>query len=160
VTVAELQRLLSDLGKFLQSAKAATVARELDEISGKLQPFRDYTLKAFGDFLVKAEEYSRGVLLPKKTLAGRKPKKDPGAVDAACRQVLQVYERAIDPSVTVEQIESAVQSLQDQDPPKGRLDELAQKMDFVQKFRSKAEVLKAIRQKILGRKGAYDRVHA
>jgi hypothetical protein len=46
------------------------------------------------------------------------------------------------------------------DAPKARLDELARSMGFARKFRSKAEVLKAVRQKIVGRKGAFDRVHA
>ena len=38
---------------------------------------------------------------------------------------MYLYGRAIDPSVTVEQIEAAVQTLQELDPPKARLDGLA-----------------------------------
>jgi hypothetical protein len=81
-------------------------------------------------------------------------------VDEACRRVLDLYNKAIDPAVTVEQIESGVQSLQDLDPPKARLDDLARQMGYTQKFKGKADVLKAIRQKVIGRKGAFERPNA
>jgi hypothetical protein len=160
VTVAELQLLLSDVGKFLRASEAAKVAGELEYISAKLQPFRGYKVKAFADFLEQAEAYSRGELAPKGKGASRKGKADAGAVDQACQRVLDLYGKAIDPSVTVEQIEAAVQALQELDPVKGRLDDLARQMGYSQKFKAKADVLKAIRQKIIGRKGAFDRPNA
>jgi hypothetical protein len=161
VTVAELQLLLSDLGKFLRASEAAKVAGEVEYISVKLAPFRDYKLKAFADFLEQAEAYARGALAPKAKGGGsRKGKADPAAVEQACQRVLELYGKAIDPSVTLEQIEATVQALQTLDPPKARLDELARQMGYSQKFRSKPDVLKAIRQKILGRKGAFDRPNA
>jgi hypothetical protein len=161
VTVAELQLLLSDLGKFLRASESAKVAGELDYISAKLAPFREYKLKAFADFLEKAEAYSRGALAPKTRGGGaKKGKADPAALEEACQRVLDLYGKAIDPSVTVEQIEATVQSLQALDPPKARLDELARQMGYTQKFRSKPDVLKAIRQKIIGRKGAFERPNA
>ena len=161
MTVAELQLLLSDVGKFLRASDAGRVAGELEYISAKLVPFREYKLKAFADFLEKAEAYSRGALAPK-AIGGRakKGKADPAAVEDACQRTLDLYGKAIDPSVTLEQIEAAMQSLQALDPPKARLDELARQMGYSQKFRSKADVLKAIRQKIIGRKGAFERPNA
>jgi len=39
VTVAELQQLLSDLGKFLRASQSASVAGELEYLCGKLQHF-------------------------------------------------------------------------------------------------------------------------
>jgi hypothetical protein len=161
VTVAELQLLLNDLGKFLRAAESSRVAGELEEICAKLQPFREYRLRAFADFLVKADEYSRGVLAPKPARSrARKSKSDPQAIDQACQQLVQLYDRAVEPDVSVELIEAAVATLESLDAPKARLDELARSMGFAQKFRSKADVLKAVRQKIVGRKGAFDRVHA
>src|SRR5580704_11987126 len=75
VTVAELQVLFSDLGKFLRSSGAAGVGGELEFIGSKLTPFRDYKLKAFAEFLEKAEAYSRGALAPKTKSSGpKKPK--------------------------------------------------------------------------------------
>ena len=65
MTVAELQVLFSNLGNFLRSSGAAGVGGELEFIGSKLTPFRDYKLKAFAEFLEKAEAYSRGALAPK-----------------------------------------------------------------------------------------------
>jgi hypothetical protein len=161
VTVAELQLLLSDLSKFLRASSAAAAAGDLEYISARLQPFRGYKLKAFGDFLEQAEAYSRGALAPKtKGGGGGKKKADPGAIDQACNRVMDLYGRAIDPSVTLEQVEAAVQALQELDPPVARLQEMARRMEYSQKFRSKAEAIKALRQAIIGRKGAFDRPNA
>jgi hypothetical protein len=161
VTVAELQILLSDLGKFLRASESAKVAGELELISSTLAPFRDYKLKAFADFLTQAEAYSRGVLAPKATkTGGKKGKADPAAIDQACQNTLDLYAKAIDPSVTLERIEAAMQALHDLNLTKARLDELARQMGYSQKFKTKVDLLKAIRQKIVGRKGAFERPNA
>ena len=160
MTVAELQLLLSDLGKFLRASESAKVAGELEYISARLAPFREYKLKAFADFLEQAEAYSRGALAPPQGKGGGRKKRDPAAVEEACRRVMELYAKAIDPAVTLEQIESAVQALQELDPPATRLDEMTRQMGYTRKFKAKAEALKAIRQKILGRKGAFDRPNA
>ena len=157
MTVAELQMLLADLSKFLRASESAKVAGELEYISARLAPFRDYKLRAFADFLEKAEAYSRGALAPKGKGGGaKKGKADPAAVEQACQRTMDLYRRAIDPAVTVEQIEAAVQALRELDPPKAQLDELARQMGYTQKFKAKADVIKAIRQKIIGCKGAFE----
>jgi hypothetical protein len=160
VTVGELQLLLTDLGKFLRAAEAARVVGELEYFTAKLQPFRDQKLKAFADFLTQAEAAARGIPAPKKAAARGKSSSDPAAVEEACQRVLVLYDRVIDPSVTLEQIEAAMDVLQDVNPSKAHLDELGRKMGFAQRFKSKGDVLQAIRQGIVGRKGAFDRVHA
>lgn len=161
MTVAELQLLLVDLGKFLRASESAKVAGELEYISDKLTPFRDYRLKAFADFLEQAEAYSRGVLAPKGRGKGsRKGKPDPETIELACEQALELYAKAIDPDVTLEQIEEAMQVLRDLDPAKARLDKLARQMGYSQKFKSKPDVLKAIRLRIINRKGAFERPDA
>src|SRR5262249_22468632 len=160
VTVAELQLLLSDLGKFLRASESARAAGELEYVSTKLAPFRDYKLKAFADFLEKAEASSRGAVAPPKGGGPKKGKADPAAVEQACQRVLEAYGKAINPTLTVEQIEAAVQALEGLDPTKARLDQLAQQMGYSQKFKAKADVIKAIRQKIIGRKGAFERPNA
>ena len=160
MTVAELQLLLSDLGKFLKASQAAKAAGELEYVSDRLSPFKGYQLKAFADFLVKAEEYARTGPAPRKAAAGRKRKPDPAAVEGACQHLVQLYDKAIDPGTTLEMIEAAVLALQDLDPPKAKLEELARQMGYTQKFKTKGDVVKAVRQKILGRKGAFDRVNA
>lgn len=160
MTVAELQLLLSDLSKFLRASESAKVAGELEYISAKLQPFKGYRLRAFADFLDQAEAYSRGALAPKGKGGGKKGQADPAAVEQACQRILELHGKAIDPSVTVEQIETAIKTLQDLDPPKARLDEMARQMGYSQKFKSKADVIKAIRQKVIARKGAFERPSA
>jgi hypothetical protein len=161
VTVADLQQFLSDLSKLLRVSRAAGVAGELDYVSAKLAPFKEYGLKAFADFLEKADAYSKGALAPKpKTTPGKKAKATPADIDQACARVLALYDRAIDPTVTVDEITAGVQALEGMDPPKATLDDLLKRMGASQKFKTKADALKAVRQKILGRKGAFDRVNA
>jgi hypothetical protein len=154
MTVAELQMLLSDVGKFLRATAGATAAGELEYLSGKLQPFAGQKLKAFADSLDPAQK-PPPASAPKG--GGKKGKADPLAVDQAFQRILDVYGKAIDPAVSMEQIEAAVADLQSLDPTKARLDELARQMGYSQKFKDKPEVLKAIRQKIIGRKGAFER---
>src|SRR5262249_10943323 len=109
----------------------------------------------------QAEAYSRGALAPKAAKAGgKKSKPDPAAIDQACQNTLDLYGKAIDANVTLERIEASIKALQELDPSKARLDELARQMGYSQKFKAKADVLKAIRQKIVGRKGAFERPNA
>jgi hypothetical protein len=160
MTVGEFQVLLSELGSFLRALKAAGAAKEVEELSAKLAGFKDYKLKAFGDLLVKAEEYARLGPQAKAPKAARKAKADPAAIDQACLRLLQLHIQAIDPNTTLEAIEAAVEALQALDPPKAKLDQLARKVGLEQKFKKKDEVLKAIRQRILSVKGTWDRKDA
>ena len=137
------------------------MAGELEIISAQLTPFKDYTLKAFADFLVQAEAYSRGALAPKtKSAPVKKGKADPAAIEQACQNILDVYAKAIDPTVTLEQFDATVRTLEESNASKARLDELARQMGYSQKFKSRPDVLKAIRQKIISRKGAFERPNA
>jgi hypothetical protein len=160
MTVGEFQVLLSELGRFLRTLKAAGAAKEVEELSAKLAGFRDYKLKAFGDLLVKAEEYARLGPQVKAPKAARKGKPDPAAIDQACLRLLQLHNQAIDPNTTLEAIEAGVKDLQALDPPKVKLEELARKVGLEQKFKKKDDVLKAIRQRILSVKGTWDRKDA
>ncbi len=160
MTVSELQMFISDLGRFLRASGSSAVAGELEYLSAKLGPFQDHKLKAFADFLEQAEALSRGVAVPKSGGRQKKAKADQAAIEQACQHMLELYGKAIDPSVTVEQIEAGAQALQELDPPKPRLDELARQMGYTQKFKAKADVIKAIRQRIIGRKGAFERPNA
>ena len=157
MTVGEFQVLLSELGRFLRSLKAAAAAKEVEEVGARLAAFGDYKLKAFGELLAKAEEYARLGPPARAPRASGRAKADPAAIEQASAAVVQVYHRAIDPSVTLEQVEGAVKAVQALDPPKAALDELARKVGLVQKFKRKDDVLKAVRQKILSVKGTWDR---
>jgi len=118
-------------------------------------------LNAYGVLAANLQAYSRGTLAPKaKSSPAKKGKADPAAIEQACKDILDVYAKAIDPTVTLEQIDSTVRTLEESNASKPRLDELARQMGYSQKFRSKPDVLKAIRQKISSRKGAYERPNA
>jgi len=152
--------MLAELSRFLRTLKAPAAAKELEEVNAKLAEFKDYKLKAFGDLLVKAEEYARLGPQAKAPKAAGKAKADPAAIDQACLRILQLHNQAIDPSTTLEAIESAVTALQALDPPKAKLDDLARKVGLGQNFKKKDDALKAIRQKILSIKGTWDRKDA
>jgi hypothetical protein len=160
MTVGEFQVLLVELGRFLRYSKSPALAKELEEVSAKLAGFKDYKLKPFAELLVKAEEYARlgpQAKAPRTPRAAGKVKADPAPIDQACLAVLNLYNRAIDPSVTLDQVEGAIKNLEVLDPPQAKLNDLAKKMEFVQNFRKKADVFKAVRQKILSVKGTWDR---
>jgi hypothetical protein len=163
MTVGEFQQLLVELGRFLRYSKSPVMAKELEEVSAKLAAFKDYKLKPFTELLVKAEEYARlgpQAKSPRAPKAPGKAKADPAAIDQACLAVLNLYNRAIDPSVTLDQVERAVKNLEALDPTQTKLNDLAKRMGFVQNFKKKAEVLRAVRQKILSVKGTWDRKDA
>jgi hypothetical protein len=160
MTVGEFQAILTELGRFLRTLKAPGAAKEMEDISAKLATFKDSKLKAFGDLLVKAEEFARLGPQAKAPKATKKAKADPAAIDQACLRLLHLHNQAIDPSTTLEVIEAAVKSLQVLDAPKAKLDELARKVGLEQNFRNKNDALKAVRQKILSVKGTWDRKDA
>ena len=160
MTVAELHVFLLDLSKFLRSSDAAKPAGEIEYLCVKLLPFREMRLKDFGNILTTSEERSKGALPSPKVHTSKKAKVDPATIRESCNRVIDLYNRAVDPSVTIDQIEEALGKLESNDPPKPTLDAFAKQMGFEQKFKSKAEVLKAIRQRIIGRKGAADRINA
>ena len=160
MTVGEFQSILAELSRFLRTLKAPGAAKELEEVGAKLATLKDYKLKAFGDLLVKAEEYARLGPQARAPKASAKAKTDPAAIDQACLRLLQLHNQAIDPNTSLEAIESAVTALQALDPPKAKLDELARKVGLGQSFKKKDDALKAIRQKILSIKGTWDRKDA
>jgi cellulose biosynthesis protein BcsQ len=102
-----------------------------------------------------ASDYLLIPVLPSRKAAERVP-----LLLERLQRVLELYDKAIDPHVTLNQIEAAIKSLEQNDPTKARLEELARSVGFSQKFKSNAECIKAIRQKILGRKGAFERPNA
>ena len=158
--VAELRTFLSDLSKFLRASESAKAAGELEYLVAMLDPFGGQKVRAFADFIAQAEASSKATSAPARPATGKKAKPDPVAIEQACQHVMELYGRAIDPSVTVPLIDAAVKSLEDLDPTKVRLEELARQMGYSQKFKGKPDVLKAIRQKIIGRKGAFERPSA
>jgi hypothetical protein len=140
VNVAELQQLLVSVGQILTAAgsKAAT---ELDYLNQKLTPFKEQKLKAFADAIEKAH---RPLPFP--------------SVDVALTAIRLLYEKATSPELTEESIEAEVNRCEKLTKP--QLDDLAKRFGMERKFSKKDQTLKAIRQKIIDRKGAVDRAGA
>ena len=157
MTVGDLLKLLDGLGAVLGTSGAKSVAGELREVAVEMQPFAEYKLRAFADFLKKAEADSRGVLPPKgatRKAAGPDPKRVQTALDA----LRGLYHRALEPEVTVESIQVEVGRLADMKKPE--LEELARAFEITRKLKNKNEILKAIAQRIIDRKGAVERANA
>jgi hypothetical protein len=156
VNVAELQQHIRSLGLFLASVGSRPAAAELEYLSERLTPFQGQKLKAFADFLTDAESRARGESPPgRKPTASRKPVKDPRQ---ATDRVFQAYSHATDPMMTRDEIEAAVADLEGL--KKADLDGLARRIEIGQRFGRIADVVKAIRQKIFDRKGAFERAPA
>jgi hypothetical protein len=165
--VADLHQHFTDLGRLLSASGAKGVAADLAAVCQGLEPFRDFPLKNFAEFLVKAEGYySRGEVPATPTKGGRggKQRTTGGGAKVAkpdvatlTREVRELYDRAGDPSVTPEQIDEATRRL-------GGLtkDELAKVAEALEmkgmKSKKKDVIQEAIRQRILARKGTSQRV--
>jgi hypothetical protein len=153
MTVSELLKLLVSLGQVLEASGAKSVATELQEVALKMQPFGEYKLKAFAEFLQKAAEAPRAAPGPK---GSAHPVVD-GAqqIQTALDTVRRLYHRALEPEITVDFIQAEVGRFAGLSKP--QLDELAKQFEISRKLKTKGDVLKAIAQRIIDRKGARDR---
>lgn len=166
MTVADLKQHLGDLARFLSASGAKTTATDLEAIQQGLTPFQSIPLKAFAEFLVRAEAYSRGevpVLPGKRVTRGGKgggkpsaaaqPKPDFGALE---KDVLDLYNRAADPSVTTDMVASLTPRLNSL-----KKDDLVRVCNSLgmsgMKNKKIPELVKAITDRILARKGATTR---
>src|SRR4051812_6695667 len=107
MNVADLQQHLEDLARLLRSSGAKSVADDLASTCAGLAPFPGATLKEFAAFLIRSEAFSRGEVpikgKPAKSAAA--PSKTvPPDVELLARDVREIYDRAADPSVTIDQI--------------------------------------------------------
>lgn len=157
MNVDELQLQLSNLAHLLKDAGGRKIADALDEFCQRLQPYRDRKVKDLLDLVAKADEIVRtGVppTKPRKTAA----KADPEALARLQARIIELYQRASDPSVTRELVEDAFQQLEKANLTVPQLQELARRMDIQQRFRAKKELLETMKRAVLERKGVFERV--
>ena len=98
---------------------------------------------------------SPGVREAKAVMAKAKEK-----TDEVLGRVLRLFHHAIDPRTKLEDMEDAIATLKAINPPMSKLDALWKQMGGVVKYKTKAEAIKAIKVRVLGRKGSFDRVEA
>jgi hypothetical protein len=149
---------MSDLAQLLRNAGGRKTADALAEFCQRLQPYRERKLKDLVDLLDKAEEIVRTGTPPARTSGARKPKADPTVIQNACNRVVELYNRATDPSTTPENVDHGFAALEQLDLPVKRLEEVARELDIRQKFRRKADLLNAMKQAVTDRRGAHGRV--
>jgi hypothetical protein len=135
VNVSDLQQLIIGLGQIL-TAGGSKAAAELQYLNQKLTPYKDEKLKAFADSLT----------------TGPRPFK---SVEEALSALQQLFNTALSPEVTEDGIKAEVGRCEKLTKPK--VDELVKRFGLERKFPKKDQALKAIEQKIIDRKGAFER---
>lgn len=161
--VADLQQHLMHVRQLLEAAGAGSkITSDIISIGQGLQPFREFGLKEFADFLIRAEAYSRGEvpIAPSKkgkgtpkttTQAATKPD-----VAALAAEAKQLYEQASASSTTLEMIEHLASRISGLD--KKGLTEVAMAIDLkIASSTTKPAILQAIRNRIIDRKGSFQR---
>lgn len=111
MNVSELQQFLRSLHAPLAAAGAPRkITDDLDRIVSGLEPFRDRPLAEFADFLVQAEEYHRTGAVKGRRRRARQPV-DQNKVLEAAQGFKGLCERALDPDVSSESVESELNRL-------------------------------------------------
>ena len=162
--VAELQQHLADLARFLDSAGVKKeIVTDLQAIRDGMAPFRNLPLKGFAEFLLRAEAYRSGGEVPTKkaggkTASAKSATKAPAPdVQALAQAVKQLYDQATAPATTEESIDAVLVRLQPVDK-KGLLT-VAEGIELKGiSAKTKPAILAAIRQRIVDRKGSFQRV--
>jgi hypothetical protein len=158
VNVDDLQMHLSDLAQLLRNGGGRRAADPIAELCQRLQPYRERRIQDLMDMLDKAEEIIRTGAPPPRVTKARKGKTDPQAIQDACDRVLQLYHRAADASTTGEIIESAFAILQQLDPPMKQLEPVAAELHITKKTGRKADLLNAMKNAVMTRRGMHGRV--
>jgi hypothetical protein len=137
MTVADLQKFLRGLADTIASAGASGVAEELRDVAKAMQPLATRDLSGFAKFLTTAKEAGDSVLL---TL------------------VKSLYDRATDPSLTREQVESQIRS--HAGAKKNEFDAAVAGVGIKQRPKSKIEAIETLIRYVMGRKGSAARTGA
>jgi len=158
VTVADLKQHLADLARFLEASGGAKVAKDLATAADGLTPFAGQSLAEFARLLALAHEYhTTGKLTPPpKPPRAAKPTKakvDPAEAAAAVRQL---YDRAGDLALTMEQIDADLGRLSGLN--KNGLLAVCERMGLAGMKAKEVDAIRAaVRQKILDRRSAAQR---
>jgi hypothetical protein len=108
--VSDLQQYFTDLARLLNATDDKKSAGKISGIAQLLQPFQDYDLGDFANFLMRAEEFNRTGLIPitpSKPTSRAKASAQPKPELAALRsEVLHLHGSASSPGVDMQSIEA------------------------------------------------------
>ena len=155
--ITELQTCLRHLTELLRAANSSLTAIDLEQVVEGLTPFADLTTKQFIEFLAGADEYRKtGAVASKGPKQPKTKILDEEKLTTALQAIQSLYERATQPEVTYEGIDSEV-SKWEKDLSKDEGIELARRFEIVSTFNSKAAAMQEIRRKIAERKAIHER---
>jgi hypothetical protein len=164
--IADLQDCFASIRQMICAAGAnQSVLNELDAITRGLAPFREFALKDFADFLIRAEAFSRGeVPIVVSSRGGSKsgrakggtPKEPKVDVQVLVAEARRLYDHASSANTTNQIIDEFVRKLSVLTKP--QIVQVASATDFkVPGKMTKAEAIEAVKQRIIDRKGSYQR---
>jgi hypothetical protein len=158
--VANLQLFLRTLAEPLAASGAKQIAGELERACASLEPFREYSIKDFADFLAKAEEYSRtGVLSAQgKRKEGAAKVIHSQRILELAQQINALCEQAVDGDVELTDVEEELKQL-DKALNAQEVIALAQEVG-AGKHKSKKAALQGIRLMIKDRKRSFERTES
>jgi hypothetical protein len=176
VNVGDIHIFLKSLGSLLAAHKGKSPADDFEAFSAALEPFKDQGLDSFARFLRDADEYKRTGKVSisegkkgrgaaggsRKTSASKpklKTKDDTEAIQNAVARLQTHYDRYADPTLTHAMIEAEVEQISGEFDVEG-LKAVARGFDLKSGLTSKNAVKGKILNRIIERKGRYDRSEA
>ncbi len=168
MNIGDVQIFLRNVGTLLAAHQGKKLAGDFDAFCEALEPFQTQAIAVFAQFLRDAAEYQRTGIVPagpvKKT---RKPaassaksplkkKDDVQAIEDAAASLQQLFDRATDPALTHEAIESEVARIERTFDADG-LKAVARKFGITSSLASKTVAQGKILHRIAERKGRHER---
>ncbi len=160
MNVSQLQSFLASLSQPLSASGAKKVAEDLGRACAALEPFREWSLTQFADFLAAADQYAKTGVVPTagRSKTGRSAAKpgDPQALAAAIEQVRAFFDRVTSPEVSYTAIETEVKRLEKQFK-KDDLFEIAKALGITAKLKTKKDAAAEIQRLMSQRKETFER---
>jgi hypothetical protein len=167
VNVGDVQICLRNLAGLLAAHQGKKPAADFEAFCDGLDPFREQAIGVFGQFLRDAAEYQRTGIVPvaakgiraakpSSTKTALKKKDDLPAIEEAIAALQQLFDRATDPGLTHEAIESAVGQIEKTFDAEG-LKAVARRFGVTSGLTSKSATSAKILGRIAERKGRHER---
>ena len=161
MTVADLQKYLQALADAM-TAGNSPAARSLTDAADRLGKFSHLGIAEFSEFLRNAWEYKTTGIIPVPAVPAPPAPPDPTQsnpkVEKIIARVKELYDEAITPEFNSVAAERQIKAIETQS--RDILDAVAAGCGFKQKYRNKGEIIKALLNYVIGRKGSFERAGA